>query len=590
MMKTGWLTRTLEFFNPRWRSVVLVSLVTLLAALPGVFSMPVLDRDEARYAQATAQMLESRDWIEIRFMDEARNKKPVGIYWMQAASVSLLSSVEARDIWAYRLPSVLGALIAAIATLLAGRALLGYRAGLAAGLLIGATIILGVEGGIAKTDAMLAGMTALAFLSLVKVRLQSEASLSLAYIPDRVKALPAEAPVYSWVWATLGWVAVAIGALIKGPIAPLTMGLAVITLSLWERRIGWWKAYLIPLGPILAALIVGPWLWAIQSATDGAFINDALGQDLGPKLISGHEGHGAPFGTHLALLPFLFFPAILFLPAGIRAAIRSLLHGDETAVRARLILCFALPIWLIFEIMPTKLPHYTLPVYPALAVLSAWGFLTWRHTPLWARFIGVFLTLITGALGAGLIAGVDTSFGAIHIAASIWPLIVLFMTIATCVAGTARSSQTALAMAVLCGISWQVGMRAITLPSLDNLQISHHLSEAIDQSGLKSSTIPLYSTYTEPSFVFLRRGDLELIDLDTAQVMLDPTRPDRLVVYDTGRMETEYGRALSDDIVLEIEELGCERVRVDGFNYSRGETTSLIAVRTGTCTGSEIEP
>ncbi|MFM9469985.1 ArnT family glycosyltransferase, partial [Streptomyces scabiei] len=80
-----------------------------LSALPGLFFLPPLDRDESRFAQATAQMLETHDFVNIRYQSEPRDKKPIGIHWLQAASVSTLSSVERREIWAYRIPSLLGA-------------------------------------------------------------------------------------------------------------------------------------------------------------------------------------------------------------------------------------------------------------------------------------------------------------------------------------------------------------------------------------------------------------------------------------------------------------------------------------------------
>ena len=59
------------------------------AALPALFALPPLDRDESRFAQATAQMLETGDFINIRYQGEPRDKKPVGIHWLQAVSVSV---------------------------------------------------------------------------------------------------------------------------------------------------------------------------------------------------------------------------------------------------------------------------------------------------------------------------------------------------------------------------------------------------------------------------------------------------------------------------------------------------------------------
>ena len=96
-----------------WRGPVLAALLTLIAGLPGLLLLPPLDRDESRFAQATSQMLESGDYVDIRYQDEPRWKKPVGIYWMQAVAVGLTSDVEDREIAPYRIPSLLGAMLAA---------------------------------------------------------------------------------------------------------------------------------------------------------------------------------------------------------------------------------------------------------------------------------------------------------------------------------------------------------------------------------------------------------------------------------------------------------------------------------------------
>jgi len=105
----------LDRYIAGWRGPVLAALLTLLIGLPSLLLLPPLDRDESRYAQATSQMLESGDYVDIRFQDEPRWKKPVGIYWMQAASVALTSDVENRDIAPYRLPSLLCRALAALA-------------------------------------------------------------------------------------------------------------------------------------------------------------------------------------------------------------------------------------------------------------------------------------------------------------------------------------------------------------------------------------------------------------------------------------------------------------------------------------------
>src|SRR3954469_7737657 len=90
------------------RVVAFLLLCAMLFFLPGFFTIPPIDRDEARFAQATKQMVESGDYVDIRFQEDVRYKKPVGIYWLQSAAVEIASALglpraELR-IWVYRLP------------------------------------------------------------------------------------------------------------------------------------------------------------------------------------------------------------------------------------------------------------------------------------------------------------------------------------------------------------------------------------------------------------------------------------------------------------------------------------------------------
>src|SRR5712692_2072951 len=131
------------------RAVAVLLVVALLAFLPGFFSIPPIDRDEARFAQATKQMVESGDYIDIRFQDEVRYKKPVGIYWLQAGVVKAASALGFQraltTIWLYRIPSLVGAIGAVLLTYWAALAFVTPRAALLAGLMMASSILLGVE-------------------------------------------------------------------------------------------------------------------------------------------------------------------------------------------------------------------------------------------------------------------------------------------------------------------------------------------------------------------------------------------------------------------------------------------------------------
>src|SRR5207253_4856171 len=96
------------------RAIACLAFVCLVAFLPGFFQIPPMDRDETRFAQATKQMVETGDFIDIRFQDEVRYKKPVGIYWLQALAVETASALglpraQVR-IWLYRIPWLVGAI------------------------------------------------------------------------------------------------------------------------------------------------------------------------------------------------------------------------------------------------------------------------------------------------------------------------------------------------------------------------------------------------------------------------------------------------------------------------------------------------
>src|SRR5712691_7182034 len=103
------LTAVLDYATGSHRRAAAMLLIfSLIVFLPGFFQIPPVDRDEARFAQATKQMVERGEYVDIRFQDEVRYKKPVGIYWLQALAVKAgegLGVPNARTtIWLYRLP------------------------------------------------------------------------------------------------------------------------------------------------------------------------------------------------------------------------------------------------------------------------------------------------------------------------------------------------------------------------------------------------------------------------------------------------------------------------------------------------------
>ncbi|HEX9491210.1 MAG TPA: glycosyltransferase family 39 protein, partial [Stellaceae bacterium] len=333
----------IERCSAGWRPYALLTLLCLALYLPGIAALPPLDRDESRFAQATRQMLESGDFLRIRFQDEARNKKPVGIYWLQAASVAALSAAQSNAIWPYRLPSLFGATAAVLLTFALGRALVGSGAALLGAALLAGSLGLVVEAHLAKTDAM-----------LLATAVAAQGALGIIYSRARRGGAPAP-----WPWALLFWAAQGAGLLIKGPVTPLVGLLTAGALSLADRDARWLRALRPLWGVPLMLAMAAPWFIAITAATNGAFLGDAVGHDLLGKLVGAQEAHGAPPGYYLLLIAASFWPGSLLLGPALAWA-----WQQRAAPAERFLIAWVVPFWIVLELVPTKLPHYILPVYP----------------------------------------------------------------------------------------------------------------------------------------------------------------------------------------------------------------------------------
>ena len=502
----------------------MAALVAFLAGLPGMLAMPPLDRDEARFAQATAQMLESRDFVVIRFQEQPRFKKPVGIHWLQAASVSLVSSPEAREIWAYRIPSLLGAMLAAAACAWGAAAFFGAPGGMLAGAMLGATFLLSTEALIAKTDAALCGATTLALAALARLYAESHGG----------------PPAGRRAWL-LFWIGAALATLIKGPVGPMVAGLTILTLIALDRKAAWLGRLNWTWGLILLAAIVGPWAGAVTVATDGGFWSAAIGGDLAPKLAGGQETHGAPPGYHTLLAPLLMFPMTLLLPA---AAVAAWTRWREPGVRFAL--AWLIPTWIVFEALPTKLVHYTLPAYGAVAWLAAAALMA----PIGGktRWTGAVLASVFGLLLAGAACYLVKLYGDASDLAFAIPT-ALLLAAAGLVGGyflVRHAPPLAVAAAVGLGLAGHAALAAGLAPRLNPLWLSARVEKAmaraklLPQQGMADAPVTV-AGYAEPSLVFAVGTPTELAGPEDAAQAIYEHRP--AVVEQ--RQQAAFGQALS---------------------------------------------
>jgi len=539
------------------RAAALLVAFALIAFLPGFFQIPTVDRDEARFAQATKQMLETGEYVDIRFQDEVRYKKPVGIYWLQAAAVkagNALGVPEARTtIWLYRLPSLFGATGAVLLTYWVALAFVARRAALLAALMMASSILLGVEARLAKTDAVLL-MTSLAAMGAM-----ARVYLSRRRTPDE--------PV-GWQMPAVFWTALAAGILIKGPLVLMFVGLATLTLSIADRSVRWIGALRPLAGVAWLFLLVLPWFIAIMAKSGDTFFVKAVGDDMLAKVISGQEAHGAPPGYYFLLFWVTFWPGSVL--AGLAA---PMVWKARREPGAQFLLAWLVPSWLVFEAVITKLPHYVLPLYPAIAILIA-GILEpgglskirWmvRGTVGWFVFPSV---IAVATVVAFVMFGRDLGLVAWPFAATA----VIFGLFAWWLY-EADGAERALLRGMVASVFIAITVYAIAFPSLPMLFPSALIADEVHKTGCEEPHVAATYAYQEPSLVFLLGthtrftdgvGAAEFLRAGACHFALVDPRNERSFVQRANALGLRY--TLSQ--------------RIDGFNISIGKPVSLTIFR-----------
>ena len=506
----------------RLKAFLALMLFALVCFMPGFNTIPPVDRDEARFAQASKQMMESGDYIDIRFQDDTRYKKPVGIYWLQIASAKLTGQGEDAPIWVYRIPSLAGAILSVGLTFLIGMRMASVRAGFLAGLAMAASILLGVEARLAKTDAMLLA-TILAAQWAVWELYDIRAGLS------RAKSL-------------LLWGALGAGVLIKGPIILMVSGLTILVLSVLERSISWLKGTGWKVGLPLFLLITLPWFIAIGIHTDWGFYIESVGKDMLGKVVEGKESHGAPPGTYLAATIATFWPASVFFILSVVWIWRE--RGQKSV---RYALAWILPSWVIFEFVPTKLPHYILPMLPAMAILTMQALenkaASWR--PLWGRIVALLIPLFATILGLGAPIALLVLQGTLNPAALGLGLVAFalgLLAYAMLIKGRVMASFI---MSAIIGLVLYLSLHGTIFPSFTKAWLSNRLVEAAEKVKPCEGTELASVGYSEPSLVFLGGTDTLMTTPETAAHFIIESGC-RLAMVEN-RSQPEFFKSLGSD-------------------------------------------
>ena len=540
--------------------------------LPGIATLPPMDRDEARFAQASRQMLESGDFVTVRFQNELRAKKPAGIYWLQAMSAAIFGK---DSITAYRLPSFLGGLGIVWLVFFFARRLMSPTAAMLAAVCMATSLLLATEARLAKTDAMLTCLIVI-----------QQYALWMIYRTSR------QARYVSGWYAMLLWVACGLGILIKGPVAPAILLLTLLTLVLVHRQ---WLAGLRPwLGLVIVSGLVLPWLLLVSAETEGVFLETAIRQDFISKLLAAQESHFAPPGSHFVLLLAVFWPGSLLLGRTLPRIWQA-----RNADWVRFMLAWIIPFWLVLEIIPTKLPHYTLPVLPAVAMLVAHFTLlpmqpgkskagglgnrigrrlttVWEYAALGVGgcigmlfFFAIIIDWADLTRGRGLLEAIELT-NLIDRRIGLWLVAMLFVGAAMGYGWRwhkTGESYPIFAMLVAGAIFHSITLGGL-LPRLDDLHLSARVEAAISKIGLTDRPVAA-AGYHEPSLVFLLGGDVLLFSpSDTALFLAEGTDGVAVVANSVRREFINTANAVGVRLA--------GRASIRGFNYSRGQPTRLI--------------
>lgn len=354
----------------------------------------LFDRDEPRYAQCSRQMLQSGDWVVPRLYDKIRAAKPPGIYWCQATFMEFMGD----NALAARMPSVVGSLLTSVLLAIVVWREAGPRRAVWTVFIFATSALVIVTAKVCLTDSVLLLWTTIALICVyllwrgrggwaAVVALAVSTALGGMIKGPFVLGVLAATTVVLWLltrldrWlqrrrANMGERAPdrrldAAGAEEAWPAPPHSPGngAAVITATRARPRLRtprWTAAILlksvVALGIVVA--IVLPWVLLVSHREPGFLL--ASTQDALQHLKEGSEGHSAPPGYHLAIIWATFLPWSVLLPMAIGFGFKYR-HSPQV----RFALAATLGTWVFCEILQTKLPHYMLCAFPALAFLTA---------------------------------------------------------------------------------------------------------------------------------------------------------------------------------------------------------------------------
>ena len=546
----------MPFFHSRAALYALMAVLSALVLL-GHHTVPPMDRDESRFAQASKQMLQTGDYVTVRFQDDLRAKKPAGIYWLQSICANFLG---ADEISSYRFINLLALLAAVFALYHMALEFYDPRTAFAAAALFSSGFLVLGEVHLAKTDTL-----------LMTLALGQQWALMRFYIAWQRDLRP---PSYNWVWF---WGCMAAGVLVKGPVLPVLAALTLVALCLWHRRVLWLSSLNFQRGIILLLILCLPWTILVTMATNGEFLTTAIKDDLLAKVRDGQESHGAPPGVFTLLLGVLIWPASPLL-------IWAFTHARTFIARAEtlFLLAWIRPFWLLIELIPSELPHYPLPVLPAIILLLIGGVgvpsdsKTVRNKSLHLlgmafRYVGVGIGLLLASivLWAAFQFGGETSRQAV-----LFALMAFFMASLAAWHGHRWINQALwrpFFNMIGAPFLFHLIVYAGVVPALSRIHVSTAIAAKIAQLPAKPMAIAT-AGYQEPSLIFLLGRDLLLLSATEAALFLIEA-PGGLAIIEQRQQKMFLKAAGQLDLRL------APPILISGINISKGQNVIILLYR-----------
>jgi len=318
-------------------------------------------------------MIQRADYIVPYFNNQLRLDKPPLAYWAQVASYRIFGESD----FGARFPSAIAAALVALVIFAWNRRNGATSVGWWAAIIFTLSLQTFVHAKAAVADMWLVLFMTLAHWSGYEVLSRSFAGAA-RQMPARLGSVT---PYHQTRWWLTFYLSLAFGFLAKGPIAwlPLvTVGATIIIARDWQLA----RHLKLLRGILLMLAVVALWGIPALIRTHGQFLAIGIGRHVISRSLATMEGHGASsFGMYLLLLPFYFvtifvsfFPWTIKLPWLIRKLYRKQAIADPGYSRNQLdnyLITGIAIIFVIFTLVATKLPHYTLPAFPLLALLLA---------------------------------------------------------------------------------------------------------------------------------------------------------------------------------------------------------------------------